>query len=77
MEGHYDRAFYVLYFLHCVNWHNILKKLIFLAALVQEDSTCLRATKPMHHNYWACALEAMSHNHQSPRAHAPQEEKPP
>ena len=25
-------------------------------SLVQEDPTCRRATKPMHHNYWACAL---------------------
>ena len=25
-------------------------------ALVQEDPTCHGATKPMNHNYWACAL---------------------
>ena len=31
--------------------------------LVQEDPTCRRATKPMHHNYWACALEPASHNY--------------
>ena len=31
-------------------------------ALVQEDPTCHRATKPMRHNYWACALEPASHN---------------
>ena len=24
---------------------------------VREDPTCRWATKPMHHNYWACALE--------------------
>ena len=56
-------------------------------ALVQEDPTCCRATKPVRHNYWACALEAVSHNYWSPctttteahmpRAHAPQQEKPP
>ena len=23
-----------------------------------EDPTCLRATKPIHRNYWACALES-------------------
>ena len=23
-----------------------------------EDPTCLRATKPVHRNYWACALES-------------------
>ena len=29
-------------------------------ALVREDPTCRGVTKPMHHNYWACALEPMS-----------------
>ena len=37
-------------------------------ALVREDPTCRRATKPMRHNYWACALEPASHNYWSPRA---------
>ena len=37
-------------------------------ALVREDPTCRRATKPMHHNYWACALEPASHNYWSSRA---------
>ena len=56
-------------------------------ALVQEDPTCLAATKPMRHNYWACALEPVSHNYWAhvpkilkpvhPRAQAPQQEKPP
>ena len=32
-------------------------------ALVREDPTCCRETKPMHHNYWACALEPTSHNY--------------
>ena len=32
-------------------------------ALVQEDPTCHGATKPMHHNYRACALEPVSHNY--------------
>ena len=31
--------------------------------LVQEDPTCCRATKPMCHNYWACALEPTSHSY--------------
>ena len=31
-------------------------------ALVREDPTCRGATKPMRHNYWACALEPASHN---------------
>ena len=69
-------------------------------ALVREDLTCCGATKPVRHNYWACALEPASHNYWSPhaleptshsyracmlqilkptcpRAHAPQQEKPP
>ena len=29
-------------------------------ALVQEDPTCCGATKPMHHNYWACAPQLLS-----------------
>ena len=32
-------------------------------ALVRVDPTCLGATKPMHHNYWACALEPANHNY--------------
>ena len=32
-------------------------------ALVWEDPTCHGTTKPMHHNYWACALEPASHNY--------------
>ena len=32
-------------------------------ALVWEDPTCRRATKPVRHNYWACALELASHNY--------------
>ena len=42
-------------------------------ALVQEDTTCRGATKPVRHNYWACALEPASHNYW---AHAPQLLKP-
>ena len=32
-------------------------------ALVGEDPTCCRATGPVRHNYWACALEPASHNY--------------
>ena len=48
-------------------------------SLVWEDSTCHRATKPVRHNYWACTLEPTSHNYwaRTPRACAPQQEKPP
>ena len=42
-------------------------------ALVWEDPTCCRATKPTCHNYWACTLEPMSHNYW---AHMPQLLKP-
>ena len=31
-------------------------------ALVREDPTCRGATKPVRHNYWACALEPKSHD---------------
>ena len=33
--------------------------------LIQEDSTSLRATKSMHHTYWACDLEPGSCNYQA------------
>ena len=32
-------------------------------ALDWEDPTCRRATKPVHHNYWAWTLEPASHNY--------------
>ena len=31
-------------------------------SLVREDPMCRGATKPMSHNYWACALEPAHHN---------------
>ena len=43
-------------------------------SLVQEDPTCHRATKPMHHNCWA---QSRSYPARTPRACAPQREKPP
>ena len=48
-------------------------------ALVQEDPMCRGATKPVHRNYWACALQPASRNYwaHEPRAHALQQEKPP
>ena len=42
-------------------------------ALVWEEPTCRGATKPVCHNYWACALEPASHNSW---AHVPQLLKP-
>ena len=42
-------------------------------ALVHEDPTCRRATESVCHNYWACALEPVSHNY---RARVPQLLKP-
>ena len=38
-------------------------------SLVREDPMCRGATKPVHHNYWACTLKPTSHNY---RAHVPQ-----
>ena len=32
-------------------------------ALVWEDPTCRRATKPVRHNYWAWALRPVSHSY--------------
>ena len=32
-------------------------------ALVREEPTCHGATKPVRHNYRACALEPASHNY--------------
>ena len=32
-------------------------------SLVREDPTCHGATKPVHHNYWACTLELTSHSY--------------
>ena len=42
-------------------------------SLGQEDPTCRGATKPVRHNYWACALEPSIHNYW---AHVPQLLKP-
>ena len=42
-------------------------------SLVREDPTGHGATKPMRHNYWACALEPTHHNYW---AHVPQLLKP-
>ena len=42
-------------------------------ALVREDPTRRGATKPVHDNYWACALEPASHSYWAhmPGTHAP------
>ena len=55
-------------------------------SLIQEDPTCRGATKPMRHDYWACALEPESHYYWAmapqlqkavhPTARALQQEKP-
>ena len=48
-------------------------------SLVQEEPTSCGATKPVHHNCWACAPEpgAAATEAHGPRAHAQQEERPP
>ena len=37
-----------------------------VGSLVWEDPTCGRTTKPVCHNYWACALEPTCYNYWSP-----------
>ena len=44
-----------------------------VGSLVREGLTCRGATKPVRHNYWACALEPASYNYW---AHVPQLLKP-
>ena len=44
-----------------------------IRSLVQEDSTCDRADKPMDHSYWAGATTAEA---RLPGDHALQQEKP-
>ena len=39
------------------------KKGTWVWPLVWEESTCLRATKPVYHKYWARSLEPSSHNY--------------
>ena len=34
-------------------------------SLVWKDPTCHGTTKPVHHSYWACALEPVNHNYWS------------
>ena len=34
-------------------------------SLVQEDTTCRGAPTPVHHSYWACALESVLYNKKS------------
>ena len=40
-------------------------------SLVWKDPTILGAPKPMHHNYWACALEPKSRSYWSPNSLEP------
>ena len=43
-------------------------------SLVREDPTCHGATKPVRHNHWA--RHAATTEAHTPRARAPQQEKP-
>ena len=40
-------------------------------SLIWEDSMCPGASKPVHHNRWACTVKPMSCNHWSPRTSEP------
>ena len=42
-------------------------------SLILENPTCLRATNPVGHNHWACALQPRSHSYW---VHTPQLQKP-
>ena len=48
-----------------------------IQSLIWEDPTCCGASKPMHHNCWACALEPGSHkrSHANEKLHAATREK--
>ena len=48
-------------------------------SLAQEDPIWCKATKPAHHNCWACTLEpgAATPGTQVPKACARQQERPP
>ena len=48
-----------------VQWLRIrlLMQGTWVQALVREDPTCRGATKPVRHNYRACALEPACHNY--------------
>ena len=65
----YYRAFLV------VQWLRIRLPMqrTWVRSVIQDDSTCHRATKPMPHNYWACALEPTTGNYW---VHMPQLLKP-
>ena len=40
-------------------------------SLALEDPICRRATKPMCHDYQACALEPVLHNKRNPHSEKP------
>ena len=58
-----------------MQWLRILlpRQGTWVRALVLEDPTCHRATKPVRHEYWASTLEPVSHKYW---AHVPQLLKP-
>ena len=52
-------------------WMHLPIQWTWVWSLVQEDPTCCRATKPMHHNYWTPnALESVLYNKGSHWSHA-------
>ena len=75
-ECHKDATTLVI---HCLRIHLPMQG-TWVRSLVHEDSTCCRATKPVFHSYWDCALESKLHNKRShgnkkPGHHSPQLEK--
>ena len=51
--------------------HDWTTELNWVRSWVQEDFTCCRAAKPVHHNYWACVPQLLKPV--CPRACTPQE----
>ena len=58
--------------LKCTNWASLVAQWLRIClpmqgtrvrALVWEDPTCHGATKPVSHNYWACAPEPPNHHY--------------
>ena len=66
----HEYTFYGVYLKsYCQNWASLLVQWLRtyllmqetrIWSLIQEDSICCGPTKPVYHNYWACALEPIS-----------------
>jgi len=57
-KGHLKGGFRTSLVAHWVRIHPTMQGTQ-VRSLVQEDSTCHGATKPVWHNYWACTLQIL------------------